>query len=193
MVEYVKLRRGAGLQIGRYRMSPRYVRDLMDRVEAWEPYVVYRQDRRVIGSVLARYAPYDRSWAAMTESVAGRTCKSSKGQEKVVDTDNKLVSCSVPTVRMTKNKAKVLLAVERGRNYGYVIARTAFIPDRVVYRTLYALEAQGLVRSTYLAESSPEENPGRKTYELTGKGQEALQRALAKYAAVLQPLRTAYD
>lgn len=98
--------------------------------------------------------------------------------------------------RLTENKAKVLKAIDEGYDYGYAVYRYAGLGDiRTTYRTLYALEAEGLVvpREEALERARSQGRPPRTFYRLTFEGRKALARAEEKYPSALAKLSFASE
>jgi DNA-binding PadR family transcriptional regulator len=86
-------------------------------------------------------------------------------------------------INLTYSTGVVLLAIARGRRYGFDIMDASGLPDGTVYPALRRLEAAGMLDSDWEdeAKASSEGRPARRYYRLTGAGEAALERALARY------------
>lgn len=86
------------------------------------------------------------------------------------------------SVRMTQITALVLRAIASGHHYGFDVMEACGLPSGTVYPALRRLEKAGLLRSGW--ESADEAHaagrPRRRSYRLTGQGQEALPKAEEK-------------
>jgi len=97
----------------------------------------------------------------------------------------------VPTVRLTRPTALVLVALSRGQRHGFDLLDATGLPSGTVYPILRRLEAAGLVKSRWEAVgiARDEGRPPRRYYQLTGAGADALQEALARHPETLGALR----
>jgi DNA-binding PadR family transcriptional regulator len=89
----------------------------------------------------------------------------------------------VPTVRLTRPTALVLVALSRGQRHGFDLLDATGLPSGTVYPILRRLETAGLVKSRWepVHLSRDEGRPPRRYYELTGAGAESVREALARY------------
>jgi PadR family transcriptional regulator PadR len=97
----------------------------------------------------------------------------------------------MPSVRLTRTTALVLLALARGTRHGFDLLDATGLPSGTVYPILRRLEAAGLVKSRWEAVgiARDEGRPPRRYYQLTGAGADALQEALARHPQTLGALR----
>jgi DNA-binding PadR family transcriptional regulator len=93
-------------------------------------------------------------------------------------------------LNLTYSTGIVLLALARGRRYGFDIMDASGLPDGTVYPALRRLEAAGLAESAWEdeAEAQAEKRPPRRYYGLTAAGQQALETALARYPGLARVL-----
>jgi len=93
----------------------------------------------------------------------------------------------MPSVRLTRTTALVLLALARGTRHGFDLLDATGLPSGTVYPILRRLEAAGLVKSRWEAVgiARDEGRPPRRYYQLTGAGADALQEALARHPDTL--------
>ena len=89
----------------------------------------------------------------------------------------------MPSIRLTRPTALVLVALSRGQRHGFDILDATGQPSGTVYPILRRLETAGLVKSRWehVALSRDEGRPPRRYYELTGAGAEALREALERH------------
>ena len=89
--------------------------------------------------------------------------------------------------RITYPAACVLLALSRGRSYGFDIMAGTHLPSGTVYPLLRRFEAEGLVSSKWevLESASREGRRRRRHYELTEAGGAAQEVAAERYRAHL--------
>ena len=89
----------------------------------------------------------------------------------------------MPTVRLTRPTALVLVALSRGQRHGFDVLDATGLPSGTVYPILRRLETAGLVRSRWepVQLSRDEGRPPRRYYELTGAGADAVREALERY------------
>lgn len=89
----------------------------------------------------------------------------------------------MPRLNLTYSTGIVLLALARGRRYGFDIMDASGLPDGTVYPALRRLEAAGMVDSAWedQATALADKRPPRRYYRLTEAGQRALDSALARY------------
>ena len=89
----------------------------------------------------------------------------------------------MPTIRMTRTTALVLVALSRGTRHGFDVLDATGLPSGTVYPILRRLETAGLVRSRWEAvrQARDEGRPPRRYYELTGAGAETMRVALARH------------
>src|SRR5437763_17121070 len=92
----------------------------------------------------------------------------------------------MPSVRLTRPTALVLVALARGVRHGFDLLDATGLPSGTVYPILRRLEGAGLVRSRWEAVSiaRDEGRPPRRYYQLTGAGAEALREALERHPAI---------
>jgi len=97
----------------------------------------------------------------------------------------------MPSVRLTRTTALVLVALARGTRHGFDLLDATGLPSGTVYPILRRLEAGGLVKSRWEAVgiARDEGRPPRRYYQLTGAGADALQEALARHPETLGALR----
>jgi PadR family transcriptional regulator, regulatory protein PadR len=98
----------------------------------------------------------------------------------------------MPTIRMTRPTALVLVALSRGTRHGFDVLDATGLPSGTVYPILRRLETAGLVRSRWEAvrQARDEGRPPRRYYELTGAGAQTAREALERHpdaTAVLTP------
>ena len=95
----------------------------------------------------------------------------------------------MPSVRLTRHTALVLVALARGLRHGFDLLDATGLPSGTVYPILRRLESAGLVKSRWEAVqiARDEGRPPRRYYQLTGAGAEALREALERHpdAAVI--------
>ncbi|HVS63193.1 MAG TPA: PadR family transcriptional regulator [Thermoanaerobaculia bacterium] len=86
-------------------------------------------------------------------------------------------------IHLTYSTGVVLLAIARGRRYGFDIMDASGLPDGTVYPALRRLEEAGLLESSWEDEgtATAQGRPARRYYRLTGAGEEALSKALERY------------
>ncbi|HVS13429.1 MAG TPA: PadR family transcriptional regulator [Thermoanaerobaculia bacterium] len=86
-------------------------------------------------------------------------------------------------LHLTYSTGVVLLAIARGRRYGFEIMDASGLPDGTVYPALRRLEAAGMLDSEWEDEAvaAAEGRPARRYYRLTADGDQALARALDRY------------
>ena len=89
----------------------------------------------------------------------------------------------MPSVRLTRPTALVLVALARGLRHGFDLLDATGLPSGTVYPILRRLESAGLVKSRWEAVgiARDEGRPPRRYYQLTGAGAEALSEALARH------------
>jgi DNA-binding PadR family transcriptional regulator len=89
----------------------------------------------------------------------------------------------MPRLNLTYSTGIVLLALARGRRYGFDIMDASGLPDGTVYPALRRLEAAGMVESAWEDEAIAlaDKRPARRYYRLTEAGERALAAALARY------------
>src|SRR5689334_3991926 len=89
----------------------------------------------------------------------------------------------MPSVRLTRTTALVLVALARGTRHGFDLLDATGLPSGTVYPILRRLEAGGLVKSRWEAVgiARDEGRPPRRYYQLTGAGADALQEALERH------------
>ncbi|HUP21821.1 MAG TPA: PadR family transcriptional regulator [Thermoanaerobaculia bacterium] len=90
----------------------------------------------------------------------------------------------MPRLNLTYSTGIVLLALARGRRYGFDIMDASGLPDGTVYPALRRLEAAGMVESAWEDDETAKaekRRPARRYYRLTAAGQQALASALARY------------
>ena len=89
----------------------------------------------------------------------------------------------MPSVRLTRPTALVLVALARGVRHGFDLLDATGLPSGTVYPILRRLEGAGLVKSRWEAVqiARDEGRPPRRYYQLTGAGAEALQEALERH------------
>lgn len=87
---------------------------------------------------------------------------------------------------MTQVTALVMRAVAAGYRYGFDVMETCALPSGTVYPALRRLEKAGLLKSRWekSADAHADGRPRRRTYELTGRGRNALPEAEHKLAEV---------
>jgi PadR family transcriptional regulator PadR len=97
----------------------------------------------------------------------------------------------MPSVRLTRTTALVLLALARGTRHGFDLLDATGLPSGTVYPILRRLEAAGLVKSRWEAVgiARDEGRPPRRYYQLTGAGADALQEAVARHPQALGAFR----
>jgi DNA-binding PadR family transcriptional regulator len=93
----------------------------------------------------------------------------------------------MPSVRLTRTTALVLVALARGTRHGFDLLDATGLPSGTMYPILRRLEAAGLVKSRWEAVqiARDEGRPPRRYYQLTGAGADALQEALARHPVTL--------
>jgi PadR family transcriptional regulator PadR len=89
----------------------------------------------------------------------------------------------MPTIRLTRTTALVLVALSRGTRHGFDVLDVTGLPSGTVYPILRRLEAAGIVKSRWepVRQARDEGRPPRRYYELTGAGAETLRDALARF------------
>lgn len=89
----------------------------------------------------------------------------------------------MPSVRLTRPTALVLLALASGLRHGFDVLDATGLPSGTVYPILRRLEAAGLVKSRWepVLIARDEGRPPRRYYQLTGAGADALGEALARH------------
>src|SRR5687768_7823084 len=89
----------------------------------------------------------------------------------------------MPSVRLTRPTALVLLALASGLRHGFDVLDATGLPSGTVYPILRRLEASGLVKSRWEAVhvARDEGRPPRRYYQLTGAGADALAEALERH------------
>ena len=99
----------------------------------------------------------------------------------------------MPRLNLTYTTGVVLLALARGRRYGFDIMDASGLPDGTVYPALRRLEAAGMVDANWEdeAEARTEKRPARRYYRLTAAGERALESALARYPGLARVLPAA--
>ena len=99
----------------------------------------------------------------------------------------------MPTTRLTRTTALVLVALARGVRHGFDVLDATGLPSGTVYPILRRLEVAGLVKSRWEAVqiARDEGRPPRRYYELTGAGAEALREALERHPDVRRVLAPA--
>jgi len=92
----------------------------------------------------------------------------------------------MPSVRLTRHTALVLVALARGLRHGFDLLDATGLPSGTVYPILRRLEAAGLVKSRWepVTIARDEGRPPRRYYQLTGAGAEALHEALERHPEV---------
>lgn len=184
MVEYVKVRRGAGLEFEGIRLSSRYTRDLLDRVAAGEPYVIYREVGRLKGRALAAGEPYVgyRGRARGKRKVGAESFGLTGGRRGC--TVSYMPIEKVPT--LTPTRLIILKALEDHPRHGFdmIQATRGKLPSGRLYPELRTLTLAGYLAKTEESEADARRRGGsspRTYYQLTQNGRQALEAGVSYY------------
>lgn len=161
MTEYIKLRRGYGVEFpDGSKLSRRYTSRLIDIVGSGQEAVVYRRRAHRVGVLDSDgYIQYKHTKAARR-----------------------------PMLRFTYYTTAILQAVADGYEYGLDVIEQTSLAVPTVYQTLKRLEREGYVLSHWEEETLAvrEGRPQRKFYRLTESGSDALAAALPRFPPLQQ-------
>jgi PadR family transcriptional regulator PadR len=101
----------------------------------------------------------------------------------------------MPSVRLTRPTAVVLVALSRGLRHGFDVLDATGLPSGTVYPILRRLETAGLVKSRWepVQTARDEGRPPRRYYQLTGAGADAVREALERHPDARRALDPAPD
>jgi DNA-binding PadR family transcriptional regulator len=87
---------------------------------------------------------------------------------------------------MTYPTAAVLIAIQHGHRYGFDVMDATGLPDGTVYPILRRLERRGVLTAAWEDEAKArrDQRPARRYYQLTPKGRETADEALARFPAL---------
>jgi len=87
---------------------------------------------------------------------------------------------------LTYPTAAVLLAIQGGHKYGFVIMDATGLPDGTVYPLLRRLERRGVLSGAWedAAEAKTEQRPQRRYYELTPVGEDSMADVMERFPAL---------
>ena len=86
-------------------------------------------------------------------------------------------------VKLSHTAAMILQTIHAGHVYGFSVMEATGLPSGTVYPALRRLEAEGLIRSQWEAQSIADAGlrPARKYYKLTRSGKATLEASQKRY------------